>query len=212
MRALTDKQKRFVDEYIVDLNATQAAIRAGYSKKNPDRIGAQLLGKTWVAQAVREAQAERGKRLEITADQVLKKWWQLVNADPRELVQYLRGPCDSCWDDDDPHEEPNKQCTRCRGYGRGKLIVSDTRNLSDDALALFAGIKIGKDGLEVKMHDKAAALVNVARHLGMFIDRIDAKVDHGDVVTHEELLHALFGRDIPAAATGDTAKTTGRTH
>ena len=49
---LTDKQQRFVAEYLIDLNATQAAIRAGYSAKNADKIGSQLLGKTRVAEAI----------------------------------------------------------------------------------------------------------------------------------------------------------------
>lgn len=50
--ALTAKQQRFVEEYLVDLNATQAAIRAGYSAKNADKIGPELLGKTRVAEAI----------------------------------------------------------------------------------------------------------------------------------------------------------------
>ncbi|NGP40968.1 terminase small subunit [Acinetobacter sp. GC2] len=56
MTDLTDKQQRFVDEYLIDLNATQAAIRAGYSEKTADSIGLQLLRKTQVAEAIEEAQ------------------------------------------------------------------------------------------------------------------------------------------------------------
>lgn len=56
MAGLTDKQQRFVDEYLIDLNATQAAIRAGYSEKTADSIGLQLLRKTQVAEAIEEAQ------------------------------------------------------------------------------------------------------------------------------------------------------------
>lgn len=68
---LTPKQQRFVTEYLKDLNATQAAIRAGYSKKTADEIGRQLLGKTWVAAAVRKEMDARAKRTEIDADYVL---------------------------------------------------------------------------------------------------------------------------------------------
>lgn len=68
---LTEKQKLFVNEYLIDLNATQAAIRAGYSKKNADKIGSELLGKTRVAEAIHTAQEERAKRTLITADYVL---------------------------------------------------------------------------------------------------------------------------------------------
>lgn len=62
----------FVKEYLVDLNATQAAIRAGYSAKNADKIGPELLGKTRVAAAIQTAKAERMERVEIKADDVLK--------------------------------------------------------------------------------------------------------------------------------------------
>jgi phage terminase small subunit len=68
---LTAKQWQFVAEYLIDLNATQAAIRAGYSAKNADKIGSQLLGKTRVAEAIQAAMKERGDRTRITADYVL---------------------------------------------------------------------------------------------------------------------------------------------
>ena len=71
--ALTDKQRRFVDEYLVDLNATQAAIRAGYSKKTANKIGPELLGKTSISEAISKAQAERAERTKIDADYVLKQ-------------------------------------------------------------------------------------------------------------------------------------------
>ena len=62
---MTKKQKRFVEEYLIDLNATQAAIRAGYKAKNGQRaseIGHELLQKTQVSEAISEAIAERSKR------------------------------------------------------------------------------------------------------------------------------------------------------
>lgn len=69
--ALTDKQRRFVDEYLVDLNATQAAIRAGYSQKTARQIGDENLSKPDIAEAVQEAQVTRAKRTEITQDEVI---------------------------------------------------------------------------------------------------------------------------------------------
>lgn len=68
---LTDKQKRFVDEYLIDLNATQAAIRSGYSEKTADRIGPELLGKTCVQDAISKAKAERSERTQVTKDYVV---------------------------------------------------------------------------------------------------------------------------------------------
>ena len=71
MARLTPKQQRFVEEYLVDLNSTQAAVRAGYSEKTANKIGPELLGKTSILHAIEEAKARRSKRTEITADYVL---------------------------------------------------------------------------------------------------------------------------------------------
>lgn len=76
---LTDKQRQFINEYLIDLNATQAAIRAGYSRKTADRIGPELLGKTCVSKAIREAKAERQERTEITQDYVLLKLKEIAD-------------------------------------------------------------------------------------------------------------------------------------
>ena len=70
---MTPKQQRFIEEYLVDLNATQAAIRAGYSAKNADKIGPELLGKTRVAEAIAEAIQARSKRTEIDQDWIIKQ-------------------------------------------------------------------------------------------------------------------------------------------
>ncbi len=69
--ALTPKQARFVAEYLIDLNASQAAKRAGYSEKTAEQQGHQLLKKTLVAAAIAEAQSDRSERTEITQDYVL---------------------------------------------------------------------------------------------------------------------------------------------
>ncbi len=70
--SLTPKQARFVEEYLIDLNATQAAVRAGYSAKTANEQGAQLLAKLSIRQAVAEAQVIRSKRTEITQDEVIQ--------------------------------------------------------------------------------------------------------------------------------------------
>lgn len=71
-RALTTKQSVFIDEYLVDLNATQAAIRAGYSKKTAKQIGQNNLTKVVIAEAVQARMEERSERTEIDQDWVLK--------------------------------------------------------------------------------------------------------------------------------------------
>lgn len=82
---MTPKQKRFVNEYLIDLNATQAAIRAGYSTRNADKIGAQLLGKTRVAAAIRSMQDEISKRCKVDQERVVFETAQLAFSDVRKL-------------------------------------------------------------------------------------------------------------------------------
>lgn len=72
MAKLTDKQEKFCQEYLIDLNATQAAIRAGYSKKTANEQGAQNLAKLSVQARLKELQSARQERTEITQDYVLK--------------------------------------------------------------------------------------------------------------------------------------------
>ena len=94
---LTAQQRRFVAEYLKDGNATQAAIRAGYSKKSAEQIGYQLLQKTSVAQAIAQQQKASIARTLGSADEVLAQMWQLATFDANQLSQYRRGACRYCW-------------------------------------------------------------------------------------------------------------------
>jgi phage terminase small subunit len=95
--SLNPRQQRFVEEYLVDLNATQAAIRAGYSEKTAYRQGADLLKKPQIVARIAESQAARSARTEITQDAVLRRWWELANADANDLIQWRHLNCRHCW-------------------------------------------------------------------------------------------------------------------
>lgn len=82
---LTPKQQRFVEEYLIDLNATQAAVRAGYSPANADSIGYQLLRKTPVSNAISAAIKARSERTRVDADWVLMRLVAEVEADLADL-------------------------------------------------------------------------------------------------------------------------------
>ncbi len=205
-RALTPRQERFVEIYVRLLNATKAAIEAGYSRRTAEDIGRQLLRKTPVASAIAEKRAVLSERAEIDAAEVLRHWAEIARADPNELVQYRRACCRHCWgvghayqwtqaelDREtarliergkpapdavggtgfDVNRVPHPECPECGGEGKGRMIVSDTRHLRGAARRLYAGVKLGKDGLEVKMRDQDAALANIARHLGMFPTKVE---------------------------------------
>lgn len=84
---LNPKQQRFVAEYLVDLNATQAAIRAGYSAKGARVNGPRLLSNAVVAAAIQERQAKRIGKLELTADAVLGELLRIAKADIAEAFE-----------------------------------------------------------------------------------------------------------------------------
>jgi hypothetical protein len=96
-RPLTPKQARFCEDYLIDLNATQAAIRAGYSVRTAKEIGYALLLKPLVQARVQQLQAARAEATKITAERVLEELWAIATADPRELIEYRRTCCRHCW-------------------------------------------------------------------------------------------------------------------
>lgn len=75
---LTEKQKRFVEEYLIDLNATQAAIRAGYAEKAANREGSRLLSNVDIQAAIQKAQNKRSERVQISQDDVLRGLLEVV--------------------------------------------------------------------------------------------------------------------------------------
>jgi len=95
--ALTAKQQLFVKEYLVDLNATQAAIRAGYKEKTARAIGAENLTKPNIQAAIEEAMNKRAVKVEITAEQVLQRWIDIAFADPNEIIHFRRVCCRYCF-------------------------------------------------------------------------------------------------------------------
>lgn len=150
--ALTPKQERFIQEYLIDLNATQAAIRAGYSSKRAMEIGYQLLQKTTVQEALKKAMDERSKRTEITQDMVLKELAHIAFDDIRNYLRFY---------------------TDKDGIVRTEIKdsnVIDTRSVAE--------VSQGKDGqFKFKLYCKDEALVHVGKHLGMFKDKVELSGD-----------------------------------
>ena len=156
---MTPKQATFVREYLTDLNATQAAIRAGYSKRTAAFIGAENLKKPYVAEAIRIAMAERAAKTEITAERVLR---ELAKIGFANMDSFMKLTPDGS-------------------------AVLDFSNLTPEQAAAISEITVeefmdgnGDDARPVrrvkfKLHDKRAALVDIGRHLGMFNDKLTLK-------------------------------------
>lgn len=96
---LTYKRALFVMEYIVDLNQTQAALRAGYSERTAYATGHELLKKPKVQAALKDIMQARAQRTAITADMVLQQLWTLAGTSASELTQMRTGACRHCWGD-----------------------------------------------------------------------------------------------------------------
>jgi phage terminase small subunit len=173
--ALTAKQQVFVAEYLIDLNATQAAIRAGYSEKTAPQQGARLFINVKVQTALQDAMKAREGRTEITQDRVLQEYAKLAFLDPRRF-----------YDD------------------AGSLIAVNM--LDADVAAALVGVEVlesrdpegGPSNVtkKIKFVDKKGALDSIARHLGMFKD----KLEHSGEVKTPELRLILNGINPSPAA------------
>jgi len=142
--ALTDLQKRFVDEYLVDLNATQAAIRAGYSEKTAGSIGSENLKKPEIAARIKKRQEAQVSRTQINQDFVLLELLKIAKADGTDFATVT---------------------------GRGSVKLTPTEELPPEKRAAVAGVKKGKFGTEIKTYDKVHALELLGKHLGLFSDK-----------------------------------------
>lgn len=165
---LTAKQIRFVDEYMVDFNATQAAIRAGYKANTAHVIGAENLRKPKIAEEIARRQKDLQRRTEVTQDRVVKELARVAFADASDYACI------------ETYMYENKD-----GTLSPIQVVSpkDTDTLSDDQRAAIAGIKHGANGIEVKLHDKIKALELLGRHIGMFNDKLSLSGTDGGPLT-----------------------------
>ena len=160
------RQNLFKTEYLKDLNATQAAIRAGYSDKTAGQIGERLLRNVEIAAAVQEAMDKRANKLEISADNVLQEIAKLAFHDPRKF-----------FDDDGrlrPISELDDNTAACiAGIETMHKIIGDEK----DGCVVITKIKIA---------DKGANLERLGRHLKLFTDKI------GRTPAHSPLNHSLM--------------------
>lgn len=93
--ALTAKQQRFVDEYMIDLNATQAAIRAGYSKNTASETGYENLRKPQIADEIAKRQQKHAEKAEMTVEWVLQQYRDIILNTKEAEPNTARGALDS---------------------------------------------------------------------------------------------------------------------
>ncbi len=177
-KQLTLKQEMFVKEYLIDLNATKAAVRAGYSAHTAGSIGEELLKKPHVRAAVDLAMEARGRRTEITADRVVSELAKLGFSD---ITDFLEVKTERILVDRDPETgEPISEI-------RQMLLLKNTADIPKEKLAAIAEIRNTPNGLAFKLHDKKGALDSIGKHLGMFTENVNIKVkrDYSELSTEE---------------------------
>ncbi len=196
--ALTPKQQRFCDEYLIDLNATQAAIRAGYSEKTAYRTGADNLRKPQIEEYIAKRQKELSRSTEITQERVIKELALIAfsnNADYAHVIEKkMKAEVDGALVD--VLDEDGKPVM----YRTVEPVL--TEELTEEQKRALAVIKKGREGLEVKSCDKVKALELLGKHLGIFTDKIEANVNDTTRSELSELLAQRKARGDPDAIKG----------
>lgn len=167
--ALTPKQKRFVAEYLLDLNATAAAKRAGYSEKTACEQAARLLANVKVQTAVQEAEQARQERTEITQDMVLHEMSKLAFFDIRKMFDKNGKPLDISALDADT---------------AAALVGLDVQDVTDNDGNYIGFVK------KYKMADKIRALELLGKHLGAWEPRDKQQTAVEDLTALAEKLRA----------------------
>jgi phage terminase small subunit len=162
-RELSDQRQRFVDEYLIDLNGTQAAIRAGYSVKTAQEQSSRLLSNVMVQEAISKTMAERSKRTGVNQDRVVLELAKVAFVKMTDIVDSQGRIKSSALDDD-------LSCIESMKY---KKSVSDTGSMVER---------------EVKISPKLKALELLGKHLGMWNDKIDINVAVPVVISGEDTL------------------------
>jgi len=145
---VTENQKIFADEYLIDFNATRA-YKVAYPNIKKDETaranGSRMLTIANVRDYIEKRMVDRQKRTEITQDMVVEELASIAFSKATDYVQIVKG----------------------------RVVIKDTDVLSDAQVRAIAGIKEGANGIEIKMNDKEKALELLGRHLGMFKDKVE---------------------------------------
>ena len=168
--ALTEKQKLFANEYLIDLNATRA-YKSAYPRIKSDDVAAQagsrMLRNVKVSEYIQKRIDERQKRTEVTQDMVIKELAAIAFAKATDYALVRNG----------------------------NVEIRDTDELTEEQIKAIAGIKEGKFGIEIKLNDKEKALELIGRHLGMFKDKVEVSGLESEKTKLDDLISQLRGGD-----------------
>ena len=163
MAKLTKKQQLFVDEYLIDLNATQAAIRAGYSPQTANEQGSQNLAKLSIQNAIAVAMAERSKRIGINQDRVVQELARIAFVKITDVAK----------EDGSIKLDAAEDDLACVESIKVKRSDSETGSSEER---------------EIKLAPKMKALELLGKHLGMWNDKLDINLNIPVVISGEDRL------------------------
>lgn len=182
-KKLNDRQKKFCDEYLIDLNATQAAIRAGYTDKYANTNANKLLQNTTIAEYISKRQKDREKRTEITQDMVLREIANIAFSNAADYARVIEKRATLTIEGEQiPLYDADGNPLMYRDV---ELVLTD--ELTEEQKKAIAVIKKGRDGYEVKPYDKLKALELLGKHLGMW----DKKEEDADSEQNDGFIEAL---------------------
>ena len=196
---LTEKQKRFCDEYLIDLNATRA-YKAAYKTCKKDETanvnGSRLLANAKVKAYLEKRIKDREKRTEITQDKVLKELAKIGFSDTTDYARIVERVGKNKIINDDGEVVGEEE------YIYKTVDLSPTDHLTPDQRRVIESIKEGKYGIELRLHDKVKALELIGKHLGMFTEKteLDAEEQRARILVlkskaNEDSKEALFKLD-----------------
>ncbi|PWK07509.1 terminase small subunit [Tumebacillus permanentifrigoris] len=160
---LTPRQRRFVEEYLIVPNATQAAIRAGYSAKTAKEQGHRLYTNVHIRSAIDAAQTARAQRKKVDADWVLERLIKMADYNTRDFQQLIT----------------RKVKVLQPGGNVEEFEVQDVVFNEDFDGTITGGLSKGKDGLKMEMPDRLQTLKLIGQHIGMWKDGGDVNVNIG---------------------------------
>jgi phage terminase small subunit len=179
---MKEQHRRFVEEYMKDFDATNAAMRVGYARTSAYANSYRLLRHPEIAAAVERAMAARKKRIGATADRVVEEYARIAFADIRRVFD---------WDDG------------------GKNLRVKTGLSADDAASIREVERSADGSVKLKLYDKKASLDALARHLGLFHPRASMEVTRDRTVNGRDAREVLRERLARLAQNGTAKKTNG---
>jgi phage terminase small subunit len=153
---ISSRRNRFANEFARDLHGTNAAIRAGYAPKSARVTATKLLGDPLIQEKIQEAFDRRAERTNVDVDRVVREYARLAFANMGDFAEWGNGT---------------------NGDGNGSMTLVGSKELDVDAMAAVSEVieTTGPNGstTKVKLHDKKGALDSLAKHLGMFVDKVE---------------------------------------